>query len=379
MGERRLNTESTMCSRKNVAITPTELPITSVPKRTAFTLVELLVVIAIIGLLVGLLLPAIQSAREAARRTGCTNNLKQIALALLNYHDVHQQFPLGSYSAVQEDHPAEEDGLGWATQILPQLEEQAIYDMLKNNNIPGYKGNPWITNHAPGQKGIFRVANDSGLRPIAGADTSLSVFLCPSADLPTHVPDGGYFGLAAGSTISTGYATAHYKASRGRCDRGMFWPPKEGAAEYTCKYDITGDGIADDVPKKAYSRIRIKDVTDGLSKTIMIGESAYFARAASFPIWAGIYGDDGAVMFETLDEINCNMGGVRNFPLSTDQINSLPEKSETDHCTFSWHTGGAYFAFGDGSVHFLSENLELRTFWLLGDRMDDALIRELDQ
>src|ERR1051326_1089898 len=97
-------------------------------KKRSFTLVELLVVIAIIGLLVALLLPAIQSAREAARRTGCTNNLKQIALALLNYHDVHQQFPLGSYSAVQEDHPAEEDGLGWATQILPQLEEQPIYD-----------------------------------------------------------------------------------------------------------------------------------------------------------------------------------------------------------------------------------------------------------
>ena len=84
-------------------------------------------------------------------------------------------------------------------------------------------------------------------------------------------------------------------------------------------------------------------------------------------------------MFETLDEINCNLGGVRNFPLTADQISNLPEKNETDHCTFSWHPGGAYFAFVDGSVRFLSENLELRTFWLLGDRMDAALIQELSQ
>src|SRR3954463_11575813 len=172
--------------------------IMSTRKNAGFTLVELLVVIAIIGILVALLLPAVQSAREAARRTACTNNLKQIALALLNYHDGRGQFPLGAYSAVQEDHPAEEDGLGWATQILAQLEEQSLYDKLKNNSIPGYQGNPWITNHPPGQKGIFRVAHDNGLRPIAGADISLTVFLCPSADLPMHVPDGGYFGLSPG-------------------------------------------------------------------------------------------------------------------------------------------------------------------------------------
>jgi prepilin-type N-terminal cleavage/methylation domain-containing protein len=346
-------------------------------KHAGFTLVELLVVIAIIGILVALLLPAVQSAREAARRTACTNNLKQIALALLNYADTRGQFPLGAYSAVTEDHPAEEDGLGWATQILPQLEEQAIYDKLKNNNIPGYQGNPWITNHPPGQKGIFSVAHSSGLRPIVGCDTILSMFLCPSVDLPTRVPSGAYFGLSPADFVGTGYATAHYKASRGRCNRGMFWPPKEGAAEEMCHYDITGDGIPDDVPKKPYSRIRMKDVTDGLSKTIMIGESAYFVRSSNFPIWAGNYGDDGAVMFETVDQINCNIGGARTFPLSSDQIDVLPDKIETNNCTFSWHTGGAFFAFGDGSVHFLSEDLDLLTFWLLGDRMDSSLIKDL--
>lgn len=346
-------------------------------KYSGFTLVELLVVVAIIGLLVALLLPAVQSTRESARRTACTNNLKQIALALLNYADARGQFPLGAYSAVTEDHPAEEDGLGWATQILPQLEEQAIYDKFKNNNIPGYQSNPWITNHPPGQKGIFSVAHSSGLRPIAGGDAILSMFLCPSVDLPTQVPSGGYFGLAPADFVGTGYAASHYKASRGRCNRGMFWPPKEGAADEICHYDINGDGIPDDVPKKPFTRVRIQDVTDGLSKTIMIGESAYFVRSSNFPIWAGNYGDDGAVMFETVDQINCNIGSVRTFPLTSDQIDLLPDKIETNNCTFSWHTDGAYFAFGDGSVHFLTESLDLRTFWLLGDRMDSALLGEL--
>jgi prepilin-type N-terminal cleavage/methylation domain-containing protein len=345
--------------------------------RRGFTLVELLVVIAIIGILVALLLPAVQAAREAARRTTCLNNLKQIALALLNYNDTRGQFPLGAYAAVKEDHPAEEDGLGWATQILPQLEEQPLYDKLKNNVIPGFQGNPWITNHPASQRGIFTVAHNNGLRPIAGGETILSMFVCPSVDLPRTVPSGEYFGLA-GDFVGTGYATAHYKGSRGHCDRGMFWPPKEGAAEYNCMYDINGDGIIDSVPKRAYSRVRLKDVTDGTSKTIFVGEAAYFARAASFPIWAGIFGDDGSNMFETQDAINCNISGARSFPLSDAQIQLLPDKNETDDCAFSWHTGGAFFAFVDGSVHFLSESMELRTFWLLGDRMDDEVIRDLE-
>ena len=346
-------------------------------KNAGFTLVELLVVIAIIGILVALLLPAVQAAREAARRTSCTNNLKQVGLALLNYHDVRKQFPLGSYTAVEEDHPAEEDGLGWATQILPQLEEQPLFDRLRNNPVPGYKGNPWITDHPKGQRGIFKVAHDNGLRPIAGGDTVLSAFRCPSVDLPAQMPNGAFFGLSSADLVGTGYATAHYKGSRGHCDRGMFWPPKEGAAEYNCSYDINGDGTIDFVPKKAYSKVSIEDVTDGTSKTIMLGEAAYFARAQAYPLWMGIYGDDGSAMFETQDAINCNIGGARAFPLAAAELDRMTDP-EPDDCAFSWHSGGAYFAFVDGSVRFLSENLEVRTFWLLGDRMDDEVIRDLE-
>jgi prepilin-type processing-associated H-X9-DG protein len=82
-------------------------------------------------------------------------------------------------------------------------------------------------------------------------------------------------------------------------------------------------------------------------------------------------------MFETLDAINCNIGGVRSFPLSKDERAQMPGY-EPDDCAFSWHTGGAYFAFVDGSVHFLNEDMELRKFWMLGDRMDNEVICELD-
>jgi prepilin-type N-terminal cleavage/methylation domain-containing protein/prepilin-type processing-associated H-X9-DG protein len=349
-------------------------------RRNGFTLVELLVVIAIIGILVALLLPAIQAAREAARRTSCTNNLKQIAIALLNYHEARGQFPLGAYAAVEEDHVAEEDGLGWATQILPQIEEQAVYDRIKGNKVPGYEKNPWITDHPKGQRGIFRVAHDNDLRPIAGGDTVISIYQCPSVDLPSHVPEGGFFGLSNAPFVGTGYATAHYKGSRGHCDRGMFWKPKEGAAEYECPYDINGDGEMDSVPKRPYSRVRIADVTDGTSKTIAVGESSYFYSSKNFPIWMGMYSETGNTMFETEDPINCGIGGVRSFPLSDpdrERIENVAGVEPTD-CAFSWHTGGAYFAFVDGSVRFLTENLERNTWWLLGDRMDDEVIRELE-
>jgi prepilin-type processing-associated H-X9-DG protein len=128
------------------------------------------------------------------------------------------------------------------------------------------------------------------------------------------------------------------------------------------------------------TRVTLKDVADGTSKTIMIGEAAYFARHEAFPLWVGMYGDDGSVMFETKDPINCAIGGARQFPLTPDELERLVLVSgaEPDDCTFSWHIGGAYFAFVDGSVRFLNEEMDFRTFRLYGDRMDDEIIRELE-
>jgi prepilin-type N-terminal cleavage/methylation domain-containing protein len=353
--------------------------------RIGFTLVELLVVIAIIGILVALLLPAVQAAREAARRAHCSNNLRQIGLALLNFHDTAKEFPRGAYTAPGHM-PSREDGLGWATKILPQIEESAVYDRLVNNDLPDtatamgtiqYKGDPW-------QPYIFSVAHGGGLRPISGGDTEISVFLCPSVDLPRHVPTRSYFNPTGSDTplTNTGYAASHYKGSRGFCDRGMFWRTEEGADRLECSdVDINGDGVldnADRVVKDPYTRIRIEDVLDGTSKTIAVGEAAYFISSADFPIWMGTSSEDGSIMFKTMSVINCNLGGARQFPLSRSDIDLLQPAVQGayvnhDDCAYSWHMGGAYFGFVDGSVHFLTENVALRVFALLGDRLDGVV------
>ena len=292
-------------------------------------------------------------------------------MALFNFHDIKKEFPRGAYTASRNDPMPDrnQDGLGWATKILPQLEEQGIYDRLKQNSIPSvlginYKQNPW-------QPYIFRVAHLNNLRPIAGGDTLLTVFRCPSADLPTHSP------ADSGATAHTGYAASHYKASRGPCDRGMFWRTDEGFEPNNCTmpFDWNRDGTpasapGDDLSHDVITRIRIQDVLDGTSKTIAIGEAAYYFEQKDFPIWLGTSEEDGSILFKTEHPIGCNISAAKSFPLSQQERDALGIVGGADDCAFAWHPGGAYFGFVDGSVQFLSEDLDVRTFALLGDRAD---------
>jgi prepilin-type N-terminal cleavage/methylation domain-containing protein len=332
-----------------------------------FTLVELLVVIAIIGVLVALLLPAVQAAREAARRTQCQNNLRQLGLALLAYHDPHGEFPRGAYTDPRSSSFAAEDGLSWATKILPFMEQQNVYAQIKNNGIPGWS-DPW-------RPGIFREANKPAVnkRPIPGGDAVINTFRCPSSDLPTHVPDG-----PSGPVAGTGYATTAYKASRGYCDLGMFLRAEEAKKANTCSDDINGDGVIDTIVKDPFERIRMKDIPDGTSQTIALGEAAYVPDIEAFPMWMGTWTEDGAILFKTSDFINCGLGPV-GYPLTEYDLEfRLPGGSDQDDCAYSWHHGGAFFAYVDGSVHFLTENLERRTFWLLGIRDDGEIIPQVN-
>ncbi len=325
--------------------------------RKGFTLVELLVVIAIIAILIALLLPAVQAAREAARRSACASNLKQLSLALQNFHESMQEFPKGVYSHPQDGHAFDEDGLGWASKILPFLEEQAAYDRLSAPRISGVAG-AW-------DPGIFAAAYRAK-QVIPGGSVPIDVFLCPSSTIPTFVP-AVQFGSNVTNAINTGYAAASYKASRGFCDRGMFWRVAEGLKLQKCWTQVNGSRVQ--VTKDRVTRVRVQDVVDGTSKTISLGESSYMLNHKDWPIWLGSPGRDEATLFKTEFQINCNLSS-KAHPLNEVE----KRKAMGDDCAVSWHPQGALFAFADGSVHFLSENMELRTYQNLGDRFDGEIL-----
>jgi type II secretory pathway pseudopilin PulG len=304
----------------------------------------LLVVIAIIGLLVGLLLPAIQAAREAARRSQCQSNMKQQGLALNNYVDVYKQYPIGvrggSISLV-------DDGYGWAESLLPYLEEQALFDRLENPRT-------WLPNIKQATKpfpGIFTTTYNVTKAIIPGGNTVLGVYRCPTSELLSHVESSpAYY---------NGYATSDYKASTGQGDDGLFWK------------------VADGWNNAKETKVRPQDVTDGLSKTIAFGESSYYITEGNlnsdWPVWLGAPATDEATLFKTQppNVINCGI-----TPKSIERFRVGAGGPVNDDCAFSWHANGAFFAFADGSVHYIQESIDMDTYRFLGTKDDGNVIRE---
>lgn len=359
-------------------------------KPEAFTLVELLVVIAIIGILVALLLPAVQAAREAARRAQCQNNLKQQAIAIQNYVDTNGSYPvgvkggnpaLGGFQTGQETATGFCDkGFGWGTFILPYMEQQPLYDhVMDSSGLP----------LGPGDE--FPFPNILMFGPVLlkepvwrGGDTVIDTYRCPSSELASHASES-----LPDRKATNGYATSDYKGSNGFADEGIFHHLCDNSAAARRFY-----GLDDSATVRPWD-IRPKHVTDGTSKTLLVGESAYYRRTRSqgsgggssegieyWPIWMGGVWSDENTLFKTEDGIPINCG-VSDKSLAglfygtqpgVDITQQRPGPLDND-CAFSWHTGGAFFALCDASVHFLTEDLDNQTWMNLGSRRDGNVVQ----
>ncbi|WP_197439560.1 DUF1559 domain-containing protein [Calycomorphotria hydatis] len=330
--------------------------------RYGFTLIELLVVIAIIAILVALLLPAVQQAREAARRSQCKNHLKQIALAMHNYHDVHKTLPMGFISdyslyvnekGVTISHKtstpngsasAGKAQWAWSAYLLPFMEMTANYELLRVSE--GFAA---------------EAVQDATVQEIISQ--RVPTFRCPS-DKGPETNTNGPFTVEASNDDTTKHEVAisnYAGVSSDRDDRNLYI---NHAATDAC------DGLF-----CAESRTRFRDVTDGLSSTLMIGEKAF----EIFNVRCDIYQTSQAANMYVAGGQNqaghANRGGVSALGITGYGINWQSDTTCSNLWTArahfsSLHTGGAQFALGDGSVHFLSENIDLSTYQKLADRKD---------
>ena len=291
-------------------------------KTRGFTLVELLVVIAIIGILVALLLPAVQAARAAARRASNKNNLKQIGLALHNYHGIHGTFPSGWIGVDSAGRPDVEggSGFGWAAMILPMMEQSPLYEQL-DFNTP-----------------IDSPANSEG------RSTYLSIFRSPS-DVG---PDFWEIGAENGGGVLARLPTSSYIGCFGTTElhdcEGL--PPGT-----TCE----GNGVF-----FHNSRVRFADILDGTSNTLVVGERKTDAKLGWYSTWIGAV-PEGEEAFARV------LGAADHVPNS--RANHFDDFSSND-------PGGVHFLLGDGSVRFLNETINLEIYHGLATRAGGEVIGE---
>ncbi len=286
-------------------------------QKHGFTLIELLVVIAIIAILIALLLPAVQQAREAARRSACKNNLKQLGLALHNYHDTHRVFP---FAHVDEGIMVKHRRVCWFQMILPFIDQAPLYKIFEANT------NNWV--HA---------------MPVSIRRAIVTPMICPSNPSSPNFSSGddglgfqGNYVLCFGSVKTN----LHNSTSR----NGMF---------------------------SMNSKTRIRDVTDGTSNTILGGEAITRPGTGG---WGGAGGYWGGAPhaswgFTTEEPPNTPLPDVNHTCKST-SIVEAPCTSDASGSRYnfsrSYHTGGAQFIMADGRVRFISENINRSTFQALG-------------
>ena len=301
--------------------------------RRGFTLIELLVVIAIIAILIALLLPAVQQAREAARRSTCKNTLKQIGAALHNYHDTYNCMPASYYGTTISSGTLTDGtkwkrpgfgtpGWGWAVMILPALEQGPLYQTLNT--------------------GVMKISS-TYTTPTPPTQTILPIFRCPSDQGPE-----------LNASITGSHATSNYRSVWG--SENSTDPPFSTSTLGSGQYENWGNGMF-----SANSHLNFKDATDGTSNTVMIGENATgllggIDRIST--IWAGA------------------PSGYHNNQVCLNKTTTFRINGTNAYSFSSYHIGGAQFVLGDGSVRFLSENIDGDTLVKLANRKDGEVLGE---
>lgn len=341
-------------------------------RKRGFTLVELLVVIAIIGILVALLLPAVQAAREAARRMSCQNNVKNIALACLNFESTKKTLPPGSINAPL----AQQSGLGWPVLILPYVEESTVSEEALE---------------------VYKNTGDAyGSSMDALNELLLPLYLCPSD--PQVRIQREKFGNEARRQMNYVGVMGSYFARTGQC------PSTRTTGIYCTAVSTTGlfgpnnfDGlIIQDWP------ISVQKATDGMSKTLMIGERWYQMRAWMIGAYWLDPRTDGSARGTTpphgpqpstaffacknfSDKVAINhdpytgcyqahnngLGDYPPVPDSTPRILSV-----NDLPYGSYHSDGANFAHGDASVRFVNDDIDVDVYLALGSRNGGETVSE---
>jgi len=338
-------------------------------RKRGFTLIELLVVIAIIAILIALLLPAVQQAREAARRTQCKNNLKQLGLALHNYHDVYNTLPIGAVGSDQWGW-----GMSWYMRILPYLEQAPVYNQLTFSGT--HYGWTWNGTAEGGANG--RVL----------AQSSIPGVICPSSPLRAKrdsgdhvIPNAQYYGIS-GPANGNGYTNPTNKQITccGCC----------GGQQATGVFSSSGTfAIAE--------TFGFKDMVDGTSNTMAVGEASNFVFDAA-PASGGtrtrqVNGTHGIMMGSphpvTIDawggggsmDRPFNLTTVR-FPPNSPVIDNDPnwpgvgDNFGSNNPLNSAHTGGVQVLLNDGSARFISDNIDMLTLKRLCARNDGQVIGE---
>jgi prepilin-type N-terminal cleavage/methylation domain-containing protein/prepilin-type processing-associated H-X9-DG protein len=311
--------------------------------KMGFTLVELLVVIAIIGILVALLLPAVQAARESARRSQCTNNVRQMGLALQIYHDTHKHFPPG-HEETGVDGPSYRHQLSWLTLCLPFLEERAIADMITPDLI-----DPATNAH-------------TNVKLVEAGRNVIPTFTCPSDPISPYEVAG----VPRDSAQALYFAPTNYLGNQGIvCE---------------CRTKVCSGMFGHD------TKFKMSQITDGTSHTIAVGESLkgdldpstltdnyiYLAGSGNADDISTCVGGEP----NTADRATVWIGGQPHLNMfSTSRPPNDPRtdcKAPSNGCTNfaarSAHPGGAMLAFADGSVRFVSDSIDETTMQALGTR-----------